>query len=41
MAKIRSNTEFRARINEVFKTQKTRGEAKRRYEFGQQEFKDT
>ena len=40
MAKIRSNKEFRARIDEAFETQKTRDEAKRCYEFERQELKD-
>ena len=40
MAKIRSNKEFRARIDEAFETQKTRDEAKRCYELERQELKD-
>ena len=40
MAKIRSNREFSARIDAAFETQKTRDEAKRRYELDRQELKD-
>ena len=37
---VRSNREFSARIDAAFETQKTRDEAKRRYELDRQELKD-
>ena len=39
MATIRSNREFSARIDAAFETQKTRDEAKHRYELDRQELK--